>query len=855
MYRYICKDLRSLFSLQRLLAVLLVLNIIISCLVICFSCGIYKLYQPKTENSSDIKSVYTYYNSDKFWSLEHEGETYYSDEIVTDISPQKIAAFLRSLSEETAKNLTLHAEFYVETPLSRWGEMGIQEEIENIEEMQQQAQYIEEYTDDAQPAVWFLSYSLANVDGKITDVYKNSPFSAQEYDSGERVAAVLETYYSKKTEERPSGYVIDLRSDDGEIFPVSVGSRLLTDDIDSVVVGGERFKIKYVLPEPDVDLGIQLQIPITALPESAMLCANGFHTDDEGRPAAFTLYFPEDKPCTRSQYDEIKDKLSLAFGDMAVIEPVMIDDSRETAFYNTVIMLAIVISLLAAVNMAILYRYILEKRSGDLAVMRICGCTKRKASAMYLAECMAVNIPLFALTQLAFHKLLLGQLEKIFPEISKGYSFGLYAAVFCIYIAISLLIMRAMINRLVNSHSLVELKSAHRSTNKLGIMKIFEITQLAAVLVIMVIMVSAIVSRYEKFEPFEQYLTRKGYMVQMNTYNIYPEDIKQILGDTQCLYNEFTVAYDGDTELRGIAYCDEYINAYEPPLAAGSWLSHCDETYENSGDIPAVVTSCEGRYKTGDTFEKETVLMYDENGEPKETITVRYKIIGVLKDKASVASYFINVGTPKSYRDIYEVFSDSFEDRDWLLTRKEDVAACYSSHAPAYGAMFVLCDDMDEAAFADVKNKIAAAWDLDATELTKVYDNSMQYIYEQMYTLLPIAVCIFILTIISTVSISAIYTKRQLRNYAIFYICGARWRTCALRSLKSSAITCGMASILAAAVLIVGKMTFFENTVINFGLRHIAVCAVVILLYLALSMIMPLMIIGSNQPKEVLKEE
>ncbi len=852
MYRYICKNLRSLFSAQRLLAALLVLNIIVSCLVICFSCGIYKLYQPKTESSSDIKSVYTYYNSDKFWSLEYEGKTYYSDEIVTDISPQMIAMFLRSLSEETAADLTLHAEFYVETPLSRWGAMGIQQETENIEEMQQ-AQTIEEYSDDAPQAVWFLSYSLSNVDGKITDVYKNSPFSAEEYDSGEKAAAVLETYYSKRPDKRPTGYMIDLRSDDGEALPVSVESRYLTDDIDSIAVCGERFKIKYVLPEPDVDMGVQLQIPITALPETAMLKANAFHLDDEGRPIAFALYFSEDHPCTRSQYDEIKDKLSAAFGDMIVIEPVMIDDSRETAFYNTVAMLAIVISVLAAVNMAILYRYILEKRSGDLAVMRICGCTKRKASAMYLAECMAVNIPLFALTQLAFHKLLLPQLEKIFPEISEGYSFWLYAAVFGIYILISALIMRAMINKLVNSHSLVELKSAHRSTNKLGIMKIFEIIQLAAVLVIMVIMVSAIVSRYEKFKPFEQYLTRKGYMVQMPTANVYPDELNEILGDTQCLYNEFTNTYDGDTELLGIAYCDEYINAYAPPLADGIWLSDCDETYENSGYIPAVVTSCDGRYKAGDTFENEIVMLYDENGEPKETITVRYRIIGVLKDKASVASYFINVGTPKSYRDIYEVFSDSFENLDWLLTRKEDVVACYGAHAPAYGPMFVFCDDMDEAAFADVKNKIAAAWDLDATELTKVYDNSMQYIYEQMYTLLPIAICIFILTIISTVSISAIYTKRQLRNYAIFYICGARWRTCALRSLKNSAITCGIASILAAAVLIVGKLTFFKETVISFGWWHIAVCAGVIILYLALSMIMPLMIIGSNEPREVLK--
>ena len=62
-------------------------------------------------------------------------------------------------------------------------------------------------------------------------------------------------------------------------------------------------------------------------------------------------------------------------------------------------------------------------------------------------------------------------------------------------------------------------------------------------------------------------------------------------------------------------------------------------------------------------------------------------------------------------------------------------------------------------------------------------------------------------------------------------------------------------AIVPAVMLIAGKLTFFKETVITFGVWHFAVCAVVIVLYLALSMLMPLMIIGSNEPKEVLKEE
>lgn len=853
MKTYVFRDLKNMFTKQKLLSLLLVLNIIISCLVICFSCGIYRFYQPKAESGdSSLLEIPAFYDSDAYFQVEYEGKEYYSPELATDIQPQMFVQLLRSLSEDTAKNVHVSLGFCVPTHL---GKFGVDKAVPGEENAWMSQHEYEVYSDDLEPFYCYIIYSPAISDGMITDMVKGNPFTLEQENSGEKIVAVIQSYYSTDDTVFPAGIGMDLETADGEYLPFSMYNRGLTPDIDSILVGGERYKIAQVLPVPDIDLGKQLRVPFMSLPEDCLLKLSRSR-DEEGRPAAFGFYFDEDHPCTREQYEELREKTEAVFGGKIVLAPISITDSRDIDFYNTVVMLAIVISVLAAVNMAILYRYILEKRSGDLAVMRICGCTKRKASDMYLAECMAVNIPLFALTQLAFHKLLLPQLEKIFPEISEGYSFWLYAAVFCIYIAISVLIMRAMINRLVNSHSLVELKSTSRSTNKLGIMKIFEIIQLAAVLVIMVIMVSAIVSRYEKFEPFEPFLSRRGYMVQMPTANIYPDEINAILGDTQCLYNEYANTYDGDTELRGIAYCDEYINAYAPPLAEGIWLSDCDETYENSGYIPAVVTSCEGRYKAGDTFEKEIVMMYDENGEPKETINVKYKIIGVLKDKASVASYFINVGTPKSYRDIYEVFSDSFENLDWLLTRKEDVVSCYGSHGPAYGPMFVFCDDMSDEDYLKTGETLSGAWDdIQAEELSVIYANSKEYIYEQMYTLLPIAMCIFILTVVSTVSISAIYTKRQLRNYAIFYICGARWRTCALRSLKNSAITCGIASILAAAVLIVGKLTFFENTVINFGLWHIAVCAVVIVLYLALSMIMPLAIIGSNEPKEVLKEE
>ena len=380
------------------------------------------------------------------------------------------------------------------------------------------------------------------------------------------------------------------------------------------------------------------------------------------------------------------------------------------------------------------------------------------------------------------------------------------------------------------------------------------IAVLAAVITMLTLIVSAVISRYAQFVPFEKYIDRKGYMIIFSDMATYPEELAEITGGAECITNQFVNAYDGDTALDGISYSDEFIKAYSPPIKEGKWLADTDETFEKDGYIPAVVTSCGGRYTVGDVFESDIVMSFDENGAPDKIVTARYKIIGITEDNAAIASYIVNNYVPHSYNDIYAVFNDEYETNDLLLTRISDTYACYGNDGALHGAQFVFCDNFTDEEYEKLGVMIGRKTSNYAT-LSEIYSNSMQYIYEQMYTLFPIAVCIFILTIISTVSISAIYTKRQLRNYAIFYICGARWKTCALRSLKNSAITCGIASILAAVVLIIGKLTFVKETVITFGIWHFAVCAVVIVLYLALSMIMPLAVIGSNSPREVLKEE
>ncbi len=824
MLKIVYKNLVGQFKKQRLLSLLLVLNIVVSCLVICFSYGLYQNYNVFISKGEEeqINTLDILINDENTHILNGIGLP-----TASDITPEKIIELLHSMPASCEEDLQyIQLGFLTPSPFFA----GFSED--------ESAGFSDEtimYSDEAEASYGIVEYSCGIKDGQIIDA--QDMFTEQEMSGKEKLVCVTDALFDATK----SSSITYLKYD------YTIQMKTLPPDADSIIFGGEKYTIKKVIDTGG--MSHMLYIPLTAAPKGSevLLDSTGEH---EYR--CFTFSF--NNSITKEQYNDIAAAVRSIFGDLVYLQPIEFTAATEIYFYKTIMLISVIIAVLAAINMAILYRYILEKRSSQLAIFRICGCSKGKAIASYLLECLIINAPLFALTQLLYHKLIMPHLSGLFPNMAGAYSFKLYAAVFGIYIAASTLVMLIMIIHTVNSHSLVDMKKSAKSANRSGIMRVFEVVQLAAVITMLTLIVSAVISRYTKFEPFEKYIDRKGYMIIFSDMATYPEELAEITGGAECITNQFVNAYDGDTALDGISYSDEFIEAYSPPIKEGIWLADTDETYEKDGYIPAVVTSCGGRYTVGDVFESDMVMSFDESGAPDKVVTARYKIIGVTEDNVSIASYIVNNYAPHSYNDIYAVFNDEYETKDFLLTRNSDTYACYGHDGALHGAQFVFCDNLTDEEYAELGEKLSRAKGSYAP-LSEVYSNSMQYIYEQMYTLFPIAVCIFILTIISTVSISAIYTKRQLRNYAIFYICGARWRTCALRSLKNSAITCGIASVLAAVVLVVGKLTLLKETVISFGIWHFAVCAVVIILYLALSMIMPLAVIGSNSPKEVLKEE
>lgn len=247
-------------------------------------------------------------------------------------------------------------------------------------------------------------------------LYKGRYFTNQEEQNGERVALVWGDKLSDKY--------------------YNFTENLLVDD-ETILFQGNEYKI----------IGAQTIHPII-VPFNSLMDSTPINN----------IIFHFSKPIKRSQYDEIKEKMELNFPGCANVPELEFLETEDIYLYNTIILITISISMLSALNLAFLYKYILEKRLKTLVIFRICGCTKRKIFAIYLGECILIVIPLYILMTYLYDKLILNALGKNFQYIKSVYHFEDYILLAVIYIFISIIVLSVMIWFSALKKSIIEAK-------------------------------------------------------------------------------------------------------------------------------------------------------------------------------------------------------------------------------------------------------------------------------------------------------------------------------------------------------------------------------------------------------------
>ena len=154
---------------------------------------------------------------------------------------------------------------------------------------------------------------------------------------------------------------------------------------------------------------------------------------------------------TADEYRKFTELVSYYFADLISDVTKMPTANIDTQyFYNTNIWISVIIALAAAINLAVLYQYVLVSRRKTLAIFRLVGGTKNRIRRLYIFETTLISSVMFVISAIIFNTLIKPFIIKVYPYIENLYTLKVYAIMFLIYMAVTVVILNIMIMRYVS---------------------------------------------------------------------------------------------------------------------------------------------------------------------------------------------------------------------------------------------------------------------------------------------------------------------------------------------------------------------------------------------------------------------
>jgi hypothetical protein len=159
-------------------------------------------------------------------------------------------------------------------------------------------------------------------------------------------------------------------------------------------------------------------------------------------------------------------KLKKAFAEVLDCDvnfpPVETVDLSEIKFYNSIIFMSVAVAVASAVNLAMLFRYVIKSRNKQTAVFLLCGCTRGKIRRMYTAEIGIISVSIYGVFAAVFNYALLPLLKVFFEYIEVAYNPRVYLTIFGIYIVSIYLFLNIVILRTSKASPVKMLKERGR---------------------------------------------------------------------------------------------------------------------------------------------------------------------------------------------------------------------------------------------------------------------------------------------------------------------------------------------------------------------------------------------------------
>lgn len=387
--KYIWCNIKSFFLKKKLIFFLTIFSVVCSCIMIHFSYGLYQNYQLKKQyDLSDEREI----------ALALQGNF---DEIPDEELNDDESYFRAVDSASSYVTVDLLKKYVAEFNNSFTDKLKYIEATAIVDQLP-----------------FRMDFSIK--DGVIT---KSDEFEKEVEDN-----AMLESgrYFTDKEYRKGEQVAICWDYLHWNTMSSPVSNRMAIDK-NTLHIQGKNYKIiAYGIIDND-----RPTIPITSL--------------DDTTPFAGEIVFHFKKPIRQEQYNVVVQKTEKILGDKAVVELANLPDDDAVYLYNTIIMVTIFITLVSAINFAILYRYILSSRKQSLMVYRICGMSFGRVVLLYLGECVVLTVPAYFMGILLFENVILKKISGYYEYMSDSYGCYIYLVLFAVYFLLSLLILTLMI--------------------------------------------------------------------------------------------------------------------------------------------------------------------------------------------------------------------------------------------------------------------------------------------------------------------------------------------------------------------------------------------------------------------------
>ena len=392
---------------------------------------------------------------------------------------------------------------------------------------------------------------------------------------------------------------------------------------------------------------------------------------------------------------------------------------------------------------------------------------------------------------------------------------------------------------------------------------LFIALQLAAAFFIIASIIASIRTRTTLYDPIKDYLDGDGAYMHVTITTLgeqgidTEEKLKEYIPEIDEVITTYSTSLETDERIiQTIAYDKRTGGTYTPELKEGKWID-----FGETDEITAVI-DYDSPYKVGDVIDldySKFIGMTDDFQIIDEKYPQKVRIVGRLAEKAKLYGLGRGFAQNDDFRNLYDSYVPD-EDDDVLMYQyqplfivsKEAVeskgCSCYLRASKAIVTFKDgLTEEQADAAFSRL-NTIGTP-----IRMEPFATRTKRYVFDQLIQLSPILISIIMLTVVSTIAISALNAKMGMKTNAVYALLGCTMKDCIgiylINSLFTAFTSALMCIVFVNGMKITGRL---QNTVISFGKYELAGCGVMLVIFLLCAITAPVIYLAKATIKEQL---